>query len=201
MRLPIHERRVSSHTPLRVYSTAAQYGMNIRVFQVIPPCGGIPVSSRQFRSFCKFQVIPPCGGIPLPRQQRVTAGRFQVIPPCGGIPHTVIIGNAINSFQVIPPCGGIRSRTRPRPRGLCFKSYPLAGVFVKKDFLSLVSNSFKSYPLAGVFLYFLQPCVNNQCFKSYPLAGVFPNPYTVLSSRLLFQVIPPCGGIPVDKYG
>ena len=55
---------------------------------------------------------------------------------------------------------------------------------------------FKSYPLAGVFRLAGEIHVVLDRFKSYPLVGVFQTTTGAKNGRTMFQVIPPCGGIP-----
>ena len=105
---------------------------------------------------------------------------FQVIPPCGGIPNSVYMVMTVDQmFQVIPPCGGIQGDgSRLVLIVVCFKSYPLAGVFIiglySYDPTIFVSSH---TPLRGY---------SNRYGPGYGLAQ-------------WFQVIPPCGGILYPK--
>ena len=81
-----------------------------------------------------------------------------------------------NMFQVIPPCGGIQGgRGRCCCRSVCFKSYPLAGVFSKLSSCASAGTSFQVIP---------------------PCGGILGNNTAITAISIQFQVIPPCGGIP-----
>ena len=115
-----------------VFCTTGLLGMALRLFQVIPPCGGIRfLGSRTFGKK-EFQVIPPCGGI---RSRRNADGRRYRVSshtPLRGYSYTRTQQYAWYAlFQVIPPCGGIQLLEVPLPLPVGFKSYPLAGVFPK----------------------------------------------------------------------
>ena len=193
------------------------------MFQAIPPCGGIRRGQKATKAIKEFQVIPPCGGIrrrrrgycvgrtvsshtplrgyswrPSPRgwgqwsfKSYPLAGVFSITNKSGKFQlrvssHTPLRGYSTvlppdvfdtRWFQVIPPCGGI-------PHGFC---------------RLMTATSFKSYPLAGVFRSLPRTPGNQKRFKSYPLAGVFDIGKYIRVVAIQFQVIPPCGGIPVHK--
>ena len=78
-------------------------------------------------------------------------------------------------FQVIPPCGGIQVAEGAAFVDLCVSSHtPLRGYSRNSAGGGTHFGCFKSYPLAGVFGYWI---------RQYTVDG-------------MFQVIPPCGGIP-----
>ena len=168
---------VSSHTPLRGYSTPTLTDMESVMFQVIPPCGGIPSISAA---------------------SSIKLGGFQVIPPCGGIlPILWLISNGYRSFKSYPLAGVFLKKViKIIPEPPSFKSYPLAGVFVYlrrrlgavrvsshtplrgysgEQPQALYRNFVSSHtPLRGYsWMNPTNPTMFHQCFKSYPLAGVF----------------------------
>ena len=123
----------------------------------------------------RFKSYPLAGVFRLAGEIHVVLDRFKSYPLVGVFQPTTGAKNGRTMFQVIPPCGGIRIQ------------------YVRTFHIS----SFKSYPLAGVFVNVARVKASDiASFKSYPLAGVFANHRSLTSSQLLFQVIPPCGGIP-----
>ena len=105
------------------------------LFQVIPPCGGILSLRTANKIALRVSSHTPLRGYSaFARPSPLRIEEFQVIPPCGGIPATSYSVRRICGFQVIPPCGGIRFYNWCMCCPLCFKSYPLAGVFLGGTF-------------------------------------------------------------------
>ena len=80
-------------------------------------------------------------------------------------------------FQVVPPCGG-------HPGLLIWSS---------------LMRGFKSCPRVGGI--WRPPCPRglHQCFKSCPRVGGIRTCAIALRPRILYQVVPPCGGHPVPN--
>ena len=123
-------------------------------------------------------------------------------------------------FQVIPPCGGIRHRRLSRVyTRICFKSYPLAGVFRNTRRQGRVSELVSSHtplrgysmrlkdqdlsakfqvipPCGGILISFKKSSKSLRVSSHTPLRGYSTASLCTASSTRWFQVIPPCGGIP-----
>ena len=169
-------------------------------FQVVPPCGGHPVSAfaSSFSSF-EFQVVPPCGGHQARCWQydlRIVS--FKSCPRVGGIPCSpeCFTGCGVSSrapvwgasatkkageifqivFQVVPPCGGHPAPVAIARSSICFKSCPRVG------------------GISGLALRYLSA----RSFKSCPRVGGIRGMITVSPAMAMFQVVPPCGGHPSE---
>ena len=88
--------------------------------------------------------------------------------------------------------------SRLENQACCFKSYPLAGVFNVQATHRHCLYSFKSYPLAGVFLIRFEMNIPGgiEKFQVIPPCGGIPLKPIIQDRFYMFQVIPPCGGIP-----
>ena len=174
-----------------------------KLFQVIPPCGGILAANSLNCGVQMFQVIPPCGGIPHCRQKHhATKLGFKSYPLAGVFLILKCKSMLRPQFQVIPPCGGILGSNGNWYIGSEVSSHtPLRGYSAYSDSLRFVISSFKSYPLAGVFLYkrIAKSSKIITVSSHTPLRGYSMQIKTSKMVRLQFQVIPPCGGIQAGR--
>ena len=164
--------RVSSRAPVWGASALAVPLGVVCQFQVVPPCGGHPISRRVKSGGNVSSRAPGWGassrGLSLISQY----AWFQVVPPCGG--HPVLPGSSCLShqFQVVPPCGG----------HLAYR--------VHRCFPLLVSSR---APVWGAS----RGYGNNRYIYSVssraPVWGASLRPYISAMSRQ-FQVVPPYGG-------
>ena len=212
---------VSSHTPLRGYSfQKGRSGKDSGSFKSYPLAGVFGHRPFSMLSHEGFKSYPLAGVFALMMKWDLDSPVFQVIPPCGGIPaakrmaerilivssHTPLRGYSdLMDFREEPgenvsshtPLRGYSGgRGRCFCRSVCFKSYPLAGVFRAFRDALLCRQVSSHTPLRGYSRNSAGGGTHFGCFKSYPLAGVFGywiRQYTVDG---MFQVIPPCGGIP-----
>ena len=142
--------------------------------------------------------------------------------PLAGVFSSEFADNAESTgFKSYPLAGVFSTPSCSAHQSGSFKSYPLAGVFFNGDSPNCAdftvsshtplrgysfqkgrsgkdSGSFKSYPLAGVFGHRPFSMLSHEGFKSYPLAGVFALMMKWDLDSPVFQVIPPCGGIPIS---
>ena len=166
------------------------------VFKSCPRVGASRLLRSPLRRLIWFQVVPPCGGHPLEHLRcDVRRRRFKSCPRVGG--HRLADayckdqGSSVSSrapvwgasanlasgvcpglFQVVPPWGASQSLLRGRWRMRGFKSCPRVGGIHR--------------PPPG---YNFQPS-----FKSCPRVGASVKNIFKISRKVLFQVVPPCGG-------
>ena len=102
-------------------------------------------------------------------------------------------------FQVIPPCGGILFQfLLYKNRLVCFKSYPLAGVFsITTSSMACVKSVSSHTPLRG-YSWVGDYSDKNGEFQVIPPCGGIQNRIRKTIIIVMFQVIPPCGGIRVQ---
>ena len=191
---------VSSHTPLRGYSfQKGRSGKDSGSFKSYPLAGVFGHRPFSMLSHEGFKSYPLAGVFALMMKWDLDSPVFQVIPPCGGIPaakrmaerilivssHTPLRGYSdLMDFREEPgenvsshtPLRGYSGgRGRCFCRSVCFKSYPLAGVFSKLSSCASAGTSFQVIP---------------------PCGGILGNNTAITAISIQFQVIPPCGGIP-----
>ena len=142
---------VSSHTPLRGYSSAMSAAEQPDPeFQVIPPCGGILAHVSALQLSLRFKSYPLAGVFDPITLRMGTAIEFPVIPPCGGSPAP----NAVEWINILvsshTPLRGYSSwYSCGQSRSLCFKSYPLAGVFAAEIEAVIGGVEFQVIPPCG----------------------------------------------------
>ena len=108
---------------------SASVGRNYqKLFQVVPPCGGHPISSCVVSlSSLSFKSCPRVGGIQQRRRNDGRSYRFQVVPPCGGHQLIADVLGADKCFKSCPRVGGISCFIDSLIAAISFKSCPRVG--------------------------------------------------------------------------
>ena len=161
--------------------------------------------------------MPPRGGILSTTFQATLILLFQVMPPRGGIWHGLNIIQILAEFQVMPPRGGIEVRYHRRERDNVSSHAPARGHHSHSSFASYFINCFKSCPREGASFLPPLPPLPHKSFKSCPREGASATlqeeeyeknvsshaparghpviKYAAANAEILFQVMPPRGGI------
>ena len=143
--------------------------------------------------------MPPCGGHLPPAEPPPYQCRFQVVPPCGG--HPGQLGIATDNVLV-------SSRAPVWGASDCFclcsaffsvsSRAPVWGASTASKVRVFVAVSFKSCPRVGGISTNLTEFRLHRCFKSCPRVGGIPCGSS-FSFIVMFQVVPPCGGHPLQR--
>ena len=146
----------------------------VRLFQVVPPCGGHPAAYILVGTRTLGSSRAPVWGASFFAPSRGHPSKFQVLPPGGGHPDATLNREHLSLVSSRAPVWGASRRRR-----VCF----------------CWKQCFKSCPRVGGILLPVKPLPCLGEFQVVPPGGGHPFLGVIaITGAFLFQVVPPCGG-------
>ena len=193
---------VSSHTPLRGYSLDGKIArVEVEVFQVIPPCGGIRVIVKDVLQAVSFKSYPLAGVFRTPTEEQIGAWAVSSHTPLRGYSRVTLQFQRIHIrvSSHTPLRGSSPSTTEVGLANEVSSHTPLRGYSFSCAFGVKIYRVSSHTPLRGYSAYRHHRKCHKFVSSHTPLRG-YSEPYETKTARFVFQVIPPCGGIRQKRF-